>query len=271
MCLRGRWCVNSPDTLGAGRRGREVVGGRGEEAVKASRAPTTMPLHSPPSPSQPTPPPPQLEMARLDTVLTAAGVDPIFLDAPHPARGPPTDDNPFAPPHYEWWNAERTPSGWVYDGAEETLALVARVLTTTPCDGILGFSQGCILGSILLHLVQSRSPMLAGAAHLPSFGLFFCGIPPRALPPAVAAAVGGGATHANELPPLAFPTLHVIGRRDPAAPLSRALAAGCVSPLIIEHGRGHVIPRLEEADVAALRAFVEARVGERGREGLSRL
>jgi Serine hydrolase (FSH1) len=203
----------------------------------------------------------QLEMARLADVLAAAGVDAIFPDAPHSARGPPTDDNPFAPPHYEWWNAERTPHGWVYDGADDTLALVARTLTATPCDGVLGFSQGCILGAIILHLVQSKSPLLQGAAFLPRFGLFFCGIPPRTLPPAVAAAVGG-VPHAGALPPLAAPSLHVIGRRDPAAP--RALAAGCVAPVVIEHERGHVIPRLVDGDVDTLRAFLEARAEEGG-------
>lgn len=216
--------------------------------------------HDPP----PHPTHPQLEIARLADVLAAAGVDAIFPDAPHAARGPPTDDNPFPGPYYEWWNAERTPDGWVYDGVDATLAAAAATLAATPCDGVLGFSQGCILGTILLHMAAARSPLLAGAAaggRLPSFGVFFCGIPPRTLPPAVAAAVGG-ARHAGALPPLAAPSLHVLGRRDPAAPLSRALAASFVAPTVIEHERGHVIPRLAERDVGALRAFLDARACE---------
>ena len=30
------------------------------------------------------------------------------LDAPHPATGPPPPDVPWPPPHYEWWNAQRS-------------------------------------------------------------------------------------------------------------------------------------------------------------------
>jgi hypothetical protein len=199
-------------------------------------------------------------MARLTADL-ADVADCVFPDGPHTARGPPTDDNPFPPPHYEWWDAVRSPDGWRYEGAESTLALVARLLTTgPPFDGLLGFSQGCILASIVLRMVEARSPLLAAAASLPSFGIFFCGIPPRALPPAVSAAVGG-ARNAAALPPLAAPSLHVIGRRDPAAPLSRALAASFVAPIVIEHERGHVIPRLPAGDVATVRAFLAARAG----------
>ena len=81
----------------------------------------------------------------------------MFPDAPHAARGPPTDDNPFDGPWFEWWDAVRTRDGWRYDGADETLALVARLLATgAPYDGVLGFSQGCILASIVLRMVEAR-------------------------------------------------------------------------------------------------------------------
>ena len=101
--------------------------------------------------------------------------------------------------------------------------------------------------------VPARSPLVAPPPSVaaPRFGVFFCGILPRA------ASIPGGGGGA-----LAAPTLHVIGRRDPAAPLSRALAAACVDPVVVEHERGHVIPRLAGEGAAAVRAFFDSRAAD---------
>ena len=96
-------------------------------------------------------------MARLTETLGDVA-DFVCVDAPHAARGPPTDDNPFPPPHYEWWDAVRGADGVLaYHGVEETLAAVRGALAAAPgFDGVLGFSQGSILGAAVLRMLADK-------------------------------------------------------------------------------------------------------------------
>ena len=82
------------------------------------------------------------------------------MDAPHPASGPvPPDVLAFFPdvPYREWWNAtERADpdaSGrktMTYVGLEGSLERVEREFDERgPFDGVLGFSQGATLTTIL--------------------------------------------------------------------------------------------------------------------------
>lgn len=200
-------------------------------------------------------------------------VDFDTLDAPNPATGPPPPDVPWAGPFYQWWDARRdeaSPGGWVYEGGDAAFAALGNALRTAdpPYDGLLGFSQGTILASLALAAFQSRgsnggaavaamlgpsaAAALAGIPHPPRFALLYCGV--FAKPPMCDALAAG--TDGRRL---GVPSLHVIGQADPIAPLSRRLAGAFVNPVVLEHGRGHVMPALSPEGVATLRAFLEAR------------
>jgi hypothetical protein len=187
----------------------------------------------------------------------------VTLDAPHPATGPPPPDVPWSGPYYEWWTARKGPDGgWAYDGGDAAFAHLGRALrgADPPYDGLLGFSQGTILASLALAFMQAGEAGpgdgLAGIARPPRFALLFCGV--FAKPPMCE--VLGGAGGRDDARRLALPSLHVIGAADPVAPLSRRLADAFTNPVVIEHGRGHVIPQFQEGgDLATLRAFLEAR------------
>jgi len=204
----------------------------------------------------------QLDLARLPRDLgDLADFD--TLDAPHPATGPPPPDVPWPPPHYEWWNARRDPAaagGWTYDGGEAAFACLGSALRAAdpPYDGLLGFSQGTILASLALAAFQSGSAGpgggLAGVPHPPRFALLYCGV--FAKPPYCDALAGPSGRDAKRL---GVPSLHVIGQADPVAPLSRRLAGAFANPVVLEHGRGHVMPALPPEGLATLRAFLEAR------------
>jgi hypothetical protein len=183
----------------------------------------------------------------------------VTLTAPHPATGPPPPDVPWSGPYFEWWNAQKNADGsWTYEGGEAAFAHLGRALRAGEYDGLLGFSQGTILASLALAFLSAGSPGpgggLAGITHPPRFALLYCGV--FAKPPMCDVLGGAGGRDARRL---AVPSLHVIGRGDPAAPLSRRLASAFVNPVVVEHPRGHVIPSLEGGDLATLRAFLEAR------------
>ena len=223
----------------------------------------------------------QLDLARLPRDVGDL-VDFDTLDAPNRATGPPPPDVPWAGPFYEWWDARRdeaSPGGWVYEGGDAAFAALGAALRTAdpPYDGLLGFSQGTILASLALAVFQERAgrgggggggggspspgPLataaaaLAGVAAPPRFALLYCGV--FAKPP-MCDILGGAAGRDGRR--LACPSLHVIGGADPIAPLSRRLAGAFVNPVVLEHGRGHVMPALPPEGVATLRAFLEARL-----------
>ncbi len=197
-------------------------------------------------------------------------VDFDTLDAPNPATGPPPPDVPWSGPYFEWWNARRDAAGaggWVYDGGDTAFQALGDALRSAnpPYDGLLGFSQGTILASLALAALQAgsglpaaRGPVaaaLAGVRHPPRFALLYCGV--YAKPPMSEALGGAGGRDGGRL---AVPSLHVIGEADPIAPLSRRLAGAFLNPVVLEHGRGHVMPALPPEGVATLRAFLEARM-----------
>lgn len=66
--------------------------------------------------------------------------------------------------------------------------------------------------------------------------------------PSSSSSSGGGCIRA--------PSIHIIGKRDYVAPLSRKLARAFSNSVVVEHAGGHVVPRLPPDDLATLRAFL---------------
>jgi predicted esterase len=161
---------------------------------------------------------------------------------PLPPRPPPG-----AGPYYEWWNAQRGPDGaWAYQHADASLAFLQDVCRLHgPFDGAVGFSQGAAAAALLAGM-QRAGAALDGQPPLKLL-LLFAGI--RVRDPALERYYASLA---------AVPSLHVIGDRDPVKSMTNRLIEAFDAPLVLSHPRGHVIPSLPPADLARLRAFLEA-------------
>lgn len=111
----------------------------------------------------------QLQRSGLDKILRESGCELHFLDAPHPASGklPKDVDRAFGSmgPHLEWFTVEHQGDKVVFDEEklETSSQRVFQVLRDEgPFDGIIGFSQGAMLGAALLALMESGHPMAKG-------------------------------------------------------------------------------------------------------------
>ena len=180
-------------------------------------------------------------------------IDITFVDAPNPASGPIPEDvaSFFPPPYYEWWNASRTPDGtWSYEHADTSLTFINDIVKLHgPFDGLMGFSQGAAVASLLAGM-QKQGKALPGHPPL-QFLICFAGI--RVRDPRLEQyyeALGN------------VPAVHVIGDKDPVKLMTNHLIEAFNSPLVISHPRGHVVPGLQGDDLARLRAFLEARAVE---------
>lgn len=105
-------------------------------------------------------------------------------------------NGPFsAPPGHAWWDANTADGVTTYDGWPKSRSYLHTVFKEQgPFDGILGFSQGAILSSVLVAL-------------RPEFGFDF------------AVLIGGFQARDHELAKLydrefEIPSLHVYGRGD---------------------------------------------------------
>jgi pimeloyl-ACP methyl ester carboxylesterase len=137
-----------------------------------------------------------------------------------------------------WWRA--SDDGGVYQGWEAARDQVASLLEGRRSVGILGFSQGAMLGACV------AAWSVAGA------------VPPVA----AAALVAGRVPRALDLRPLFeapidLPTLHVWGDRDPMASLSEELSHRFRAPARLRWSGPHVVPTRGEA-AEALLAFWRA-------------
>lgn len=99
--------------------------------------------------------PTQVQLANLDQAL-ADVVEFVFVNAPHPASGLIPQDvvTVFDGPYYEYWNANQDSQGvWHYDGLPHTIAFYNDYLRLHgPFDGVMGFSQGGAMASLLVAL-----------------------------------------------------------------------------------------------------------------------
>ena len=162
-----------------------------------------------------------------------------FTCAPdgHPASGEvPKDVAMFFPDaeYYEWWNATKNEDGVVeYRGVEASLEKVRQRFAADAFDGVLGFSQGATLTTVLAA---------KGAAE--GWGPF-------------ADARGDASGNAN--PAMTFAVC--VGGMLARTPAANALYEKAKAA---RHARGHVIPKLEGATLETVRAFFEAQRAKRG-------
>eukprot|EP00877_Chromochloris_zofingiensis_P004961 jgi/Chrzof1/14466/Cz09g03290.t1 len=193
----------------------------------------------------------QFRRAKLDTSISDL-VELEFIDAPHPATGDVPEDvkGKFGPPHYEWFSTERVKGGneyiFTYNGLDASEAYVTHyMLTHGPFDGLLGFSQGGVMAATL------AAQQVAGMAlqTVPKLKFVVC--------------IGSAMTaHPRHLEAMTgrvqLPSCHIIGHKDYIKEYSIELVRQFQAPIVIMHGRGHVVPNLEGMHLEVLRAFFKS-------------
>ncbi|GAQ79107.1 hypothetical protein KFL_000240390 [Klebsormidium nitens] len=178
-------------------------------------------------------------------------LDMVFLDAPHQAAGPSDVAAVYDPPYFEWANLSDDRKE--FRGIDDTIAYVTDYLTMHgPFDGLMGFSQGAIVSSILVALQQK--------------GAVLQGVPPLRC----CVFVGGGRSRAEAFrdlyeTPIRCPSLHLIGDNDFMKLSSQKLASAFQNPTVVRHPQGHVVPKLDDAALKACQIFF-ARIQEAAQE-----
>eukprot|EP00658_Telonema_sp_P-2_P078674 TRINITY_DN7427_c0_g1_i7.p1 TRINITY_DN7427_c0_g1~~TRINITY_DN7427_c0_g1_i7.p1 ORF type:complete len:298 (+),score=84.31 TRINITY_DN7427_c0_g1_i7:129-896(+) len=180
----------------------------------------------------------------------------VFVDAPHSvapeaeARMPSLLREIFAPPYFEWWNARQEEGQVWYDGVEQTLEYIAKVVQEQgPFDGIMGFSQG---GS-LVHLVCAMIAQGNLDISPPKWAMIISSMGSR------------HAGHAETMEavrahPIQIPALILYGDADQDVPMERTQALASTFETATEicvPGGGHKIPFLKPPEAEVVRRFVQ--------------
>jgi predicted esterase len=175
----------------------------------------------------------------------------VFADAPHVCP-PEAAEAAFSawgmappePPYLRWWRA--SDDRQTYEGWEASCASVRALIPEQSPVGILGFSQGAMLAACLSALSAcGRFPALQCAVL-----------------------IAGGVPRANDLRPLfdepiALPSLHLWGARDPIANNSAPRLAECFQEAqreTVNWPGSHSIPQSGLA-ASTIARFVRERLG----------
>ncbi|RWR92478.1 dihydrofolate reductase [Cinnamomum micranthum f. kanehirae] len=177
-----------------------------------------------------------------DSVLEK--LDLVFLDAPFPCQGKSDVEGIFPPPYYEWF--QFNPEFSEYENFDECLAYIEDfMIKQGPFDGLMGFSQGAILSAALPGL-QSKGLALTKVPKI-KFVIII-----------------GGARFRNAAlaekaysSPSDCPSLHFLGETDFLKPYGTVLLESFVDPVVINHPKGHTVPRLDETSLVSMLKFVE--------------
>ncbi|PVU95397.1 hypothetical protein BB560_001189 [Smittium megazygosporum] len=199
------------------------------------------------------------------------GIDFVFVDAPHIATEPRSDNNNLQGGHpYSWWNMT-TPKVW-QDTQKSLIHLLDVVKNQGPFEGIFGFSQGAAIIPILLTVLRYKElpkvdiNSLSGPALAfeKEFVLFMDPLIPavESLDPTVldsfkfAICAGGFAPGkkvclrllANRESKLDVSSLHIMGKTDDVISndMSMSLSSLFKNPDFIVHTGGHYIPSSRE-------------------------
>ncbi|KAK8552540.1 hypothetical protein V6N13_120933 [Hibiscus sabdariffa] len=171
-------------------------------------------------------------------------IDIVYPDAPFPAQGKSEVEGIFDPPYYEWFqfNKEFT----TYTNFDECLAYIEDIIIKQgPFDGLLGFSQGAILSGGLPGL-QAKGAALTKVPRIKYL------------------IIVGGAKFRNESvaekaysSPIQCPSVHFLGDNDFLKPYGLELLESCADPVVIQHPKGHTIPRFDEKGLEMMLSFLE--------------
>ncbi|KAJ6811776.1 esterase-like [Iris pallida] len=171
-----------------------------------------------------------------------ARLDLVFADAPFPAEGRSDVDGIFPPPYYEWYQFDKAE----YRNFEECLEYIEDLIVKYgPFDGVMGFSQGAILSSVLPGL-QEKGLALTKVPKLKYVVI-----------------IGGAKSRSSAIaenaysPKIKCPSLHFLGDMDFLRTQGEALLEAFIDPIVIRHPKGHTVPRLDDKSLEIMLSYLE--------------
>eukprot|EP01025_Chloroclados_australasicus_P008438 TRINITY_DN1299_c0_g2_i3.p2 TRINITY_DN1299_c0_g2~~TRINITY_DN1299_c0_g2_i3.p2 ORF type:complete len:240 (-),score=18.39 TRINITY_DN1299_c0_g2_i3:1329-2048(-) len=180
--------------------------------------------------------------------------DYIYFDcitAPHPASGKIPGDVSFPPPYFEWFNSIEVADEMHYLGLEQSLNYLESYMDENgPYDGLLGFSQGAAMISLIAMLQQE-------GLRFDRYSTFqFC------------ICIAGGIRPRDRIYKDMFiedgvlktPSIHIIGEKDQLRRFSTYLAELYSDRCVWYHHRGHVVPALSDQQIQDIKDFVVSNV-----------
>ncbi|KAJ8551641.1 hypothetical protein K7X08_021656 [Anisodus acutangulus] len=176
-------------------------------------------------------------------------LDLVFLDAPCPAQGKSSLEGFFDPPYFEWFQSDKDFTE--YYKFEECLEYIEDFMSKHgPFDGLLGFSQGSVLGAAIPGM-QREGVALTKVPEI-KFVIIISGAkfggPSYGVPKLAANAFSS---------PIKCPSLHFLGETDFQKKGGEVLLESFVDPQVIHHPKGHTIPRLDDSSLEIMLGFIE--------------
>ena len=199
-----------------------------------------------------------LRLQTQDMFNHCSGIVPVYVDAPHAARGPAYPAVEMAFPSAkqrggwrEWYNYMPREDGSggrdCYEGMAESVAFVEAEVARLRPFAICGFSQGAVIAAIVAKNAEanteknicgnSDADVASGLTHL----LMLCAVPPRQF--------YANFPEFHAVPMAAYKTLHCIGSRDPMKASSEQFAAKAfdeASSEVLVHSGNHKPPSVFE-------------------------
>ncbi|WCJ31955.1 alpha/beta-Hydrolases superfamily protein [Euphorbia peplus] len=172
-----------------------------------------------------------------------------FIDGPFPAEGKSDVESYFDPPYYEWY--QRNEDLTEYINFEECVGYIEEyMISHGPFDGLLGFSQGSFIS--------------AAVPGMQAQGVAFTKIPKIKFLILISGAKFLGLKYgqpklaANAFSsPINCPSLHIIGELDFLRELGTELIESFVDPVVIHHPKGHIVPRIDDANLSIILSFIQ--------------
>ncbi|OLL23641.1 hypothetical protein NEOLI_004172, partial [Neolecta irregularis DAH-3] len=174
------------------------------------------------------------KIAALTKPLEKLGHEFIFPTAPHVLFLSDTagESSPAEQIEaYGWWTVREEK----YHGLRTSLEFILDLISDdAPFDGVIGFSQGACIASILTSLLESgKRNLLPKPSNQPpfKFGLYYSGFSAKFNPEFY-------------LPKISTPTLHFNGELDTVVSNERmqTLIDVCIDPKIVRFPGGHFVP-----------------------------
>eukprot|EP00240_Pyramimonas_obovata_P012598 CAMPEP_0118931548 /NCGR_PEP_ID=MMETSP1169-20130426/7850_1 /TAXON_ID=36882 /ORGANISM="Pyramimonas obovata, Strain CCMP722" /LENGTH=238 /DNA_ID=CAMNT_0006874059 /DNA_START=195 /DNA_END=911 /DNA_ORIENTATION=+ len=181
----------------------------------------------------------------------------VFVNAPYQcneeeqSRIPAVLQTMFPGPYHEWWNAQEDLTYLRWEASAEYLR--RYMCEHGPFDGVLGFSQGGSMASVV-HLLQQEGAR--GFDEVEPLRFLILMSSARARDPQLAPLY-------DRSPRSTIPVLGFIGEKDTDVPpaATEDLLQSFVDPLVVRSpGLKHAIPKLDEEQKAVVAAYLQAQL-----------
>ncbi|KAG6598715.1 hypothetical protein SDJN03_08493, partial [Cucurbita argyrosperma subsp. sororia] len=168
-----------------------------------------------------------------------------FMDAPFPSRGKSEVEGLHDPPYFEWFQFHEDTADFA--NVEECLQFIENhMLEHGPFDGLLGFSQGAALAALLPGF-QAKGVALTRVPKI-KFVIIISGV--KLESPSLDAQEAYASS-------IACPSLHFLSEEDFFMPSGLQLLESFVEPFVINHLKGHTVPKLDQKSLKIMENFID--------------